>query len=143
MKVKGQSIFEVVIAIGVIGIIISGVVALATTSIRNSTFTRNKSLAARYAQEAVEWMRGERDAGWVTFHTYAGTATYCLDTLAWGNTGACSSTETISGTILSREITFSGVLPTQVNAAVRVSWTDSQGVHQVTTSTVLTDWKSR
>ena len=142
---KGQSLFEVVIAVGVIGIIIAGVVSLAASSIRNSTFTRNNSLATRYAQEAIEWMRGERDADWVIFRSYAEVAgnMYCLDTLSWADARSCNSGEYISGTILTRKVIFSSITPTAVSADVSVLWTDSQGTHQVATSTIFTDWRSR
>ncbi|OGM04480.1 hypothetical protein A2129_01745 [Candidatus Woesebacteria bacterium GWC1_42_13] len=142
---KGQSLFEVVIAVGVMGIVISAVVALAATSIRNSTFSRNNSLATRYAQEAIEWMRGERDASWVTFYNYSIVAgnMYCLDTLSWAKARPCNAGEYLSATILTRRVIFSVISPTDVEAEVTVLWTDSQGTHQVATSTVYTDWRSR
>jgi len=141
----GQSLFEVIVAIGVIAAVIVGVVVLATNSIRNTTFTRNNSLATRYAQEAIEWLRGERDADWATFRANAGVSgnKYCLDALNWTKPQACNATEVISDTILTRSVTFSNILATQVNANVTVSWNDSQGAHQVATSTVYTDWRSR
>ena len=140
---KGQSLFEVVIAIGVIGIIIAGAVSLATTSIRNSTFARNKSLATRYSQEAIEWLRGQRDNNWVSFHTYTLSPTYCLDSLNWTKARVCNSGEVISGTILTRQVTFSNISNTSATAMVTVVWSDSQGNHQVSTSTVYTDWRSK
>jgi len=139
----GQSLFEVVIAVGIIGIIVFSVVALATTSIRNTTFTKNNSSATQLAQDAVEWLRGERDNDWVAFHTNAGSPIYCLDTSSWAKARACNPGEYISNTILTREVTFSGVSGNQVSATVNVYWTDSQGTHQAATSTVFTDWRSR
>lgn len=142
---KGQSLFEVVIAIGVIGIIIAGVVSLAAGSIRNSTFSRNNSLATRYAQEAIEWMRGERDADWVTFYNRATVAgnMYCLDSLSWAKARPCNAGEYIAGTILTRRVIFTPVPTLEVEAEVTVLWADSQGIHQVASSTVYTDWRSR
>ena len=142
----GQSLFEVVVAIGVIAIVIVGIVSVATSTIRNTSFTRNKALATRYTQEAIEWLRGQRDTNWVTFHTNADTPPriYCLDTLSWTNSGVCGASETIGGdTILLRQVAFSNIVPAEITANVTVSWTDSQGTHQVTTSTVFTDWRSR
>jgi len=143
-SIRGQSLFEVVIAIGVVGIIIVGIVALASTSIRNSAFSRNNSLATRYSQEAIEWLRGRRDTDWVTFHNNAvSSAIYCFDSLAWSNLGACSQSETITGTILRRQVAFTNIQPAQITAEILVIWQDSQGTHQVSTSTVFTDWRSR
>lgn len=140
----GQSLFEVVLAVAVIALIVISIVAASTSSIRNASFARNKALATRFAQEAVEWLRGQRDANWVIFQQNAtSSSTYCLDFLAWGNVGNCGTTEQIPGTILARQVVFSGVLPASVSAAVNVSWSDSQGSHQVTTSTIFTDWRSK
>jgi len=144
IRSKGQSLFEVVIAIGIIGVVITAVAILATNSIRNTTFSRNKSLATRYSQEAIEWLRGQRDTSWVTFHLNAvNSAIYCLDSLLWTNVGACGAGEVITDTILQRQVTFSNITATSVTAAVAVFWSDSQGIHQVSTSTVYTDWRAK
>jgi len=140
----GQSLFEVVIAVGIIGLIITAVVILATSSIRNTTYSRNKSLATRYSQEAVEWLRGQRDTNWLNFHNYAITsAVYCFDALNWTKARACNAGEVISDTILQRQATFSNITGTSITTTVAVFWSDSQGLHQVSTSTVFTDWRAK
>jgi len=141
---KGQSLFEVILAIGIIGLVIASIAALAAISIRNTTFSRNNTQATAYAQEAVEWLRGQRDSDWTSFYTNVSSAggVYCLDTLSWANPTACVK-EPISGTILERQVSFSGITPTQVTANITVSWNDAQGFHQAETSTVFTDWRFR
>jgi len=140
----GQSLFEIVVAVGIVGLIIAAIVGLATTSIRNTTFSRDNSLATRYSQEAVEWLRSQRDTDWVAFHAAAQTsAIYCLDFLSFAKARACNAGEVVTDTVLMREVTFPQVLPASISATVTTFWTDAQGAHQVETSTVFTDWRSR
>lgn len=149
-SMRGQSLFEVIIAIGVIALILVGVVSLATVSVRNSSFAGNNALATKYAQEGAEWLRQQRDASWSIF--IANTGNTCLGTLAWGVT--CP----IPGTLFSRAISFTcfrynaGPPPIEIPLAcsdptvdiadttVTVSWTDAQGTHVVRSATRLTNW---
>ncbi len=145
MTNKGQSLFEVVIALGIISLIIVGVVILGTNSIRNSSFARDKTLATRYAQEATEWARGQRDNSWSTFYSHAADSlTWCLPSLSWSKRGNCGTTDIISGTPFQRQLIFTlDPNPNNVQVAVRVSWSDGAGMHDVTSITIFTNWKAQ
>ena len=141
---SGQSLFEVVFAIAVVAIIISGVVALSATTVRNSSFSRNNALATNYAQEAAEWLRSERDNNWVIFSGRSNTSgvTWCINALTWVS-GVCSGN--ISGTIFMRTVTLTTdiVDPNTIQAVVLAIWADSQGNHQTKTTMTLTNWKNQ
>lgn len=143
--VRGQSLFEVVLALAIVSLIIVGVVLLASSSIRNSTFSRNKTQAQRYAQEATEWLRGERDRDWTLFSQKALTPIWCLPVLAWGSAkiGACSDTDVIVGTTFRRELSFSTIDSNTIATEVDILWNDNQGLHEVKSSTIFTNWRSR
>lgn len=144
--IRGQSLFEVVIALGVITIILVSLVILAALSISNATFSKNKTLATRLSQETIEWLRTERDVSWTNFATHAATPTWCMPTLSWsaGFAGSCSSGSKVGNTILSREITFSSTGdPNVIEAMVRLYWADSQGSHESRTTTSLTNWRNK
>jgi hypothetical protein len=148
---RGQSLFELVVAIAISALIIVAIVSLTTNSIQNSNFSRNKALAATYAQEATEWLRGQRDGDVENFiNTRAPIgitpAGYCLPDLSWGHFNAnvtINCITPISGTILRRWVTFINVGlqngKTVVETDVVVSWTDSQGTHEVVSATNLAD----
>lgn len=143
---RGQSLFELVVAIAVSAMVITAVTSLASNSIRNSTFSKNKSLAATYAQQATEWLRGQRDNDINTFVAHAVTPTWCLSDLNWNTPGNCGADQVITGTLFSRQATFT--VTTQngkdvIEADVIVSWSDSQGMHEVTSATNLVDWRQR
>ncbi len=137
---KGQSLFEMVLAIAIMTMIIVAVVILASNAIRNSTFSKNKTLSSRYSQEAIEWLRGERDTNWTDFYEYALQGDFCLQTLGW-DPGACGNLQVIPGTSIVRGMTLSVNGATQVEAEVKVYWEDSQGIHETKTVTSFTDWR--
>jgi len=142
---EGQSLFEVVLALGLATLIIVAIVSLATSSIRNTSFSRDKTIATRHAQEATEWLRGQRDEDWDIFSTnvvFCPTPPHvqCFDELIWGDCG--SSTELIDNRF-TREFSFPSVAADSISAEIKVSWSDSQGLHEVRSSTILTDWRSQ
>lgn len=135
-----------VVALGVVTLITVGIVILATDSIRNSTFSKNKTLASRYAQEVIEWLRQERDKSSSDFANYTVIPTYCFDNLSWSNIGPCGSDEFISNTNLTREVNFTSSLLSGKNlleVLVVVSWSDSQGVHEARSTTNFADGRQQ
>lgn len=144
---KGQTLFEVVVAIGMMAAILVGIVSLAALAVRNSTFTKNKTSAARYVQEVTEWLRGKRDDDFTVFlgRASAQGRTYCIpviDQTIWPAEGPCGPTNYISGTTLLREFTLAGETST-ITATVRVYWSDGDIEHEVRSVTYFTDWRER
>jgi Tfp pilus assembly protein PilV len=142
---KGQSLFEVVLALAIAALIIIAIVALATISIRNANFSRNQSLATRHAQESIEWLRGQRDEDWDTFAVRALTPLWCLKSLSWTSAiiGECGSSGFISDTIFKREVSFLILDASSIDTEVKISWQDTQGLHETKTITTFTDWREQ
>jgi Tfp pilus assembly protein PilV len=156
----GQSLFEVIFAMGLVSIILIAIVALSTGSIRNSTYSKNNVVVTQEAQTGTEWLRSERDKCWVTQTSPACTGfitrssasgtTWCLNNLNWSSPGACSTSSYITGTLYQRQVVLTskdnfpstpdGVIDT-VEAVVVVTWVDSQGTHEVRNQTSYTDWR--
>lgn len=141
---KGQSLFEVVFAIGMSALIIITIVVLAGNSVSNSTFSKNKTLAGRFVQEATELLRGERDTNWDNFYSDAATPKWCLPSSNWSSAlpRACNATDTItSNSNFKREVEFNRVDSGNVEAKIRVFWQDGRGLHEVSSVTNFTDWR--
>lgn len=64
---QGQSIYELVIVVGVVSLIMLTLVTMSMLAVRNADFAKNKNLASQYTQEISEWLRGQRDSGWLAF----------------------------------------------------------------------------
>ncbi|MFC1649734.1 hypothetical protein ACFL2C_03430 [Patescibacteria group bacterium] len=131
---KGQSLFEVVFAIAIATVVLTGVVFLATSTIRNSTFSKNKAEATKFTQEAAEWLREQKDQNWDNLATHI-SPSRCLGDLNWAS--GC----VIVGTIFSRSVSLTQV-GDDIEAQVIVTWTDGLGEHQVKSITTYTNWRS-
>ena len=146
---SGQSMFELVLAIGIMGIILLSLVALATLSVRNASFSRNQAEASRLGQETIEWLRHERDTSWSTFVTNTtASPTRCVVTPEWSGAklGGCTGADIING-LYFRRAEFT---PTDINSdtyidrievVVIVSWQDARGNHEVANSIYYTNWE--
>ena len=146
-SIKGQSLFEVVVAVAVSSLIITAVVALAASSIQNSSYSRDKTIASNYVQETLEWLRQEKEKHTGLFRSYVinttgADLTYCFDSLSWPvNPGTCSASENIEGTNFFREV----VIPACygfcsadiVEVEIKVTWQDSKGSHIISSSSEL------
>lgn len=140
-NLSGQSFFEVVLALALVTIVLVALVTLAAVSIRSATFSKTKSTATSLSQEAIEWLRGQRDAGWSDFVSKGATTNWCLPSLDWNRPGLCNSTNVVSGTQIIRQATLTIIDSSTIQADIKASWSDSQGSHQISTSTYFTKWK--
>ncbi|MCX6704345.1 MAG: prepilin-type N-terminal cleavage/methylation domain-containing protein [Candidatus Woesebacteria bacterium] len=149
---RGQSLFELVVAIAISALMVVAMVSLATNSIKNSNFAKNKALASTYAQQATEWLRGQRDSDigiFIVNVTDNTVSKRCLNNLTW-TIAACASGSTITNTPFQRDVIFNitydvinGVNKEILNADITVSWTDSGGLHKVVSATSFSDWRQR
>ncbi|KKS77646.1 MAG: hypothetical protein UV74_C0013G0165 [Candidatus Woesebacteria bacterium GW2011_GWB1_43_14] len=141
MNKSGQSFFELLVAVAIVSITLIALVSLATKSVSNSTYSRDKTLSTRYTQEALEWLRGERDKDWNSFYSKAtggSGSTYCMSDVGAGlQTGSCPM---IPDTTFTRTITLISPGINSVEAIVTTSWEGDTGLHDTTISTVFTDW---
>lgn len=150
---KGQSLLEVVVGVSIVAVVLSGMIAAVNYALSNSQFARNKASATKYGQEAIEWLREQRESiGWAAFYYCTDpTATYCLNSLASNlnaiASGGCSSGTYISGTNFVRQVTLTGNGTgggnnrDRVTIVMTVFWTAGARTTSVTFNTYLTKWK--
>ena len=137
---KGQSLVEVLVALALAAVIITGVIFAITSALNNAQFSRNQNLATAYAQQGMEAVRAMRDAGKAM--TDAGligffllTGNYCLakdsNTLAARAGPDCEDEGDIfvSGIHFIREIRFqsgSDCGSGNIKVTLQVQWSDSK-----------------
>ena len=152
-NISGQSLFEIVVAIAMIALITVAIVGLATISVRNSTFSEEKTSANFYTQETVEWLRQYRDEqGWIELSSKVETKPWCFPTVSesvWDDNAItndnCDSDKPdnyISGTEFLREVTLSIDVPDTIDADINVYWEDSKGIHNASISTTFSKWEA-
>jgi len=123
---KGQSLVEVIIALGVAVLVILALVRVTIIAIRNARFAKNQALATRYARQAIETIRAYRDENdWNTFaiQCEGGTIPLEIPSPPFDMNWVCP------GDNDRREVT------------VTVFWTDGGKTHQSELITHFTSWK--
>lgn len=138
-KKSGFSLVEVLVFVTVVSLFFVVAAAVSSFSLQISKTNENKILATRYAEELVEWLRGEKEADWNTF-SYRSGNTYCFKTApinSWGSQGSCNESYDLQN-LFDREVT---ITPTggdnQLNIAISVTWEDSQNTFEVPIRTVF------
>jgi type II secretory pathway pseudopilin PulG len=144
-RMTGQSLFEIVLALGIILLLVGGLVVAATISVRNTNVSTGQAEATRYAQQAMEWIRNEKDNDWERFRNRAYDdpgSLYCLNTLSWPlRPGRCGSSSFIPNTQYQREARLVRQDPNTVKVTVSVFWQEAGRRHTTDISSVFTNWK--
>lgn len=142
---RGQSLFEVLAAVAVIGVALVALISLSTRSVSTGSFARNKNLASRYTQEAYEWIRLERDTDWSLLYARAGS-TYCINNLNWSSPGSCGGyirdATTGANTIFQREVSLTAIDVAELEVDIVTSWRSGGSTHSSRSTTILSDWRS-
>lgn len=136
---QGQSLLEVLIALGVLVLVVIALMGATTDSLRNVQFSRDKALATRYVQEAVETYRTYRnDSGWSALVSGCETK---------GTIWSPSLPTRFDWTV-DCYIPDTGLPPSACDAAnstcevaLAVTWTSAGQTHQSSLTTRFTDWQ--
>jgi len=138
----GQSLVEVVIALTVLAIVLTGLVRTVTVSQKNMRYSRNKNFGLLLVRKKIEALRQERDSQpWGVF---------------WGNyfegasprqptseTNLNEAGVSVTGGIFTRLTTFvnlSALEKNKMKADVEVSWPDGQETFSTSSTIILTKW---
>lgn len=127
---KGFSLIEVLVFVTILSLFFVAAMAVTTYSLRMMKSNQYKILGSHYAEEGIEWIRGQKEDDWsalVAKETALGPSTYCISTLDFATSGECGENYTL-GTppIFQREVVLENIPdssnPDQINATVIVSW---------------------
>lgn len=141
----GQSLIEVLTALAVILLVIVALIRATTISMKSSDYSKTQALATSYAQEAVEWIRAERDKDWDELANKATDtgSKFCLKSLDWLS-GSCGDDDSLEADLrFKREVTLKriGGEGNKIEVKVVVSWQDAGGEHQSQLTTYLSNWR--
>jgi prepilin-type N-terminal cleavage/methylation domain len=139
---KSFTLIEVLIFVTILSLFFVAATTVTIVSLRNLKVQEHKILATRYAQELVEWLRGEKEIDWNQFTTHTGT--YCFNSsqiTSWGSRGNCSGYGL--NNLYKREVTLTvqGNPAYQVNVSITVLWQELGQTYQVPINTVFTVWE--
>lgn len=137
-KEKGQSLLEIVVAMAIAILIVAGLVSAVIVAVKNAQFARNQTLATKYGQEGMEWIRSQRDTNWQTFSDRSAAdpgRTYCLNSLGW-TAGTCATYALTS--LFKREAILKTIATDKIEVKMTVSWRGTGGTHQSELSSYFT-----
>jgi Tfp pilus assembly protein PilW len=124
IRSKGQSLLELVIALGAASIILTAIAVSVLSSLGATNQSKNQNLASQYAQEAMDTVRNLRDADYAEFSTKSGM--YCLNE---GETELLTSCPTPNVKTYYRQVEFdtsTGCGSGITKVIVTVSWSDTK-----------------
>lgn len=162
---KGQTLMEIVFAVGVLALIGIGIVSLSTSAVRNNDFSETNTEANKFLQEGTEWVEQLKTDSWQNIWPHSGGGAqgkhYCISDFQsnWSQEAKTNipyycdtppaTPQYIPGTTYYRNMhlvrvdldgdALNGNESIKVN--MNIVWDDSKGTHSVGTTTYLTDWE--
>lgn len=140
---SGQTLLELVLALGVIAVVLTGLVSAVTSSLRYSQSSQLRSRGVKYAQEGLELARKLRDSNtWDIFAAYSGSgsSSWCLsESGVWSPNGG-SGCPIASGSTFWRTVTFTWNDPI-MDVVSEVSWADRLASSTVSFRTYFSQWR--
>ncbi len=121
---KGQSLIEVLVGLGIISVVVTALAAVVITSTGNAQFSKNQNLATHYSTEGMEIMRKIRDGDYAVFRNIA-SGTYCLDKGSSNLSPNCNFGN-VDNFRRQVTITHSGCAANVTRVIVTVGWQDSK-----------------
>lgn len=152
-KSQSFSLIEVLVFVAVLSVFFVTSAAVVTVSLRNMKYNEHKIRAVRYAQEALEWIRGEKETDWNLFvinHSAGGSGkSYCFNSspiYGWpGTSGDCGASYSLDS-FFKRDVAItrldnSCTISCQVRVNVMVQWKDIGVGHTVPIQSVMSIWE--
>lgn len=124
---RGQTLVEVAIALSVMLIALAAISLAIITSLSNSQFIKNQSIAKQYTQQGMETIRTIRNNNLVQFNSYDGSECMGNDNTISVDSGNCGGVN-LAGSFI-RQVQFtkgSSDCSSGTLVSVTVSWSSSK-----------------
>lgn len=137
---SGQTLVEAVVVVGIVVLLVTGLIAGTTVSLRSVQSGRARSQAVSLAQEGLELVRAIRDESWNTFDGLNGM--YCVgeDRELVATAGSCTPNIVGAQGDFTRSLYFDWQNPKMIVTST-VSFVEAQTIRDVTLTTYFTQWK--
>lgn len=90
---SGFTLIEILVFTAIVSIFYVVAAAVSAFSLGVMKTNENKIYATHYADEAIEWMRGQKESDWTSFAARS-SHSYCFNSAtisSWPSTGACAT----------------------------------------------------
>lgn len=144
---SGQMLIESVVATILVIILVTGLIAGTTASLRAGQSGRDRSQANKFAQEGIEMTRNFRNAGWIPFFSqsiaFPAVRIWCLpqDNI-WPGSSVLSLNDCDRNinNLFGRSVSFSWSNPRMIVVST-VRWNDGSTTHKSELTTYFTQWR--
>ncbi|MFH0943151.1 MAG: hypothetical protein V1810_03185 [Candidatus Beckwithbacteria bacterium] len=141
-KNPGQSLVEVIVAVGMMALLLTAVLALISLSVKNSRLAKDRTKAVGFAQEGVELIRTYRDLSWTELLAKAGSE-YDLAkgwTVESSLSAICPETNNIDD-FFKRCVRITDTGSNTATVIVTVSWQEGSQRYNAVQQTSLSLWE--
>ena len=135
---KGQTIVEAIVVIGIVVLLVTGLIAGTTISMKTARSGQTKSQAINLADQGVEIVRAIRDSNWTVFAALNGQ--YCLGTSGQLTPPPCAADIVTEGAAFTRSVQFVLQGETMI-VTVSVNTADGSLIQPIVLTTYFTQWK--
>lgn len=141
------SLIEVLVFVTILALFFVTAAAVVTASLRNMKINEHKIIASHYAEELLEWFRGEKETDWNNFVTsqitnFKQSDPYCFNDqeISWLSVSSCQNT--FLDSLYKRKAWFVITETTQnVNVYINVSWQELGQTFTVPLRSTFSIWE--
>jgi Tfp pilus assembly protein PilV len=142
MNNRGQTLIEVVTSLGLILIVVAALIGLGIVALKTSSSSRNRTVAAKLANEEMELVRSFRDStdsgkGFSNL-TCAGD---CYIDSSLNIVAGRDSSVTVAGVTFTRYFNLETISSSKLKVTAKTEWPESGGTKSVSVSSYLTNWR--
>jgi len=135
----GQALIEVTIAVAVVIILVTSLVAVTTFSLKTSRMGQMRSRAVKSAEEGLELVRQKKNAGWTAFRALDGA--WCLDQEGvWTAAEEFCPITDVKGFQRTVDLTWNEV-SSRMDVTVTAGWYEGDDYFQSRLDSFFTEWK--
>jgi type II secretory pathway pseudopilin PulG len=151
INMSGQTLIEAVVASAVVILLVTGLIAGTSASLKASQNARQRSMATQLTQESMEYVRNLRDQGWNNFYANYSNKDFCFGPYAnpslveKTNPNQCDNNIDIQDGIIhyryTRSIDFNWDGAGFMDVMVNVKWSEGSNPRESKAQTRLSNWR--
>lgn len=136
---KSFSLIEVLVFTSILSVFFIAALSVSVYFLRNFKEQQYKIVATHFLEEAVEWIKFQKELDWNDFSLKSSLNgnIYCLNNLNWNNQGQCSSYELGTPKIFKRELFIKTIEASKIECLVSMYWLNFNGENNISSKIIL------
>lgn len=143
----GFTLVEVLVFISIFSLFFIAASSISLIILSNLKTQEHKILAAKYAQDLLEWLKSEKEADWLNFISKSSLTgkEYCFastNIVNWPNEGSCLNFDGLNPPIYKRNLKLTkNNEETSVTVEITISWFENNKLYEIPTKTIFSIWE--